>query len=225
MDQTEMNIPLALVRLTSSLLPVGAFAYSRGLEHAANVGWVTDAQDLRSWLFGTLQHSYASLDGAMFLRLMAAAQECRWQDFQRDDVLLCAARESRELQQEDMRMAEALMDLLREMGVAAAQDQSVPCKTFPAAFALAAHDAGASASAGLAGLMWSLCEAQVAAAIRLGIIGQTDGQKILADAPSEISRALVLAEETPADEIGNLSFLQAVGSALHERQYSRLFRS
>lgn len=220
-----MNIPLSLLRLTSSLLPVGAFAYSRGLEHAANAGWVTDAQGLRSWLFGTLKHSYASLDGALFLRMMAAVQEERWRDFLRDDALLCAARESREMQQEDMRMAEALMELLREMEASAAQDLSAPCKTFPAAFALAAHDAGADGSTGLAGLMWSLCEAQVAAALRLGIIGQTDGQKILADAPSEISRALAVAKQITVDEIGNLSFLQAVGSALHEQEYSRLFRS
>lgn len=225
MDGNEMNIPLGLLRLTSSLLPVGAFAYSRGLEHADNAGWVTDAQDFRSWVFGTLQHSYASLDGAIFLRMIRAVQEERWQDFHGDDALLSAARESREMHQEDMRMAEALMALLSEMERSAAEALKEPCKTFPAAFAIAAHDAGASASAALAGLMWSLCEAQVAAAIRLGIIGQTDGQKILVDAPAEIARALEVAETAQADKIGNLPFLLAVGSALHENQYSRLFRS
>lgn len=224
-NNNQLDVPLSLLRLTSSLLPVGAFAYSRGLEHAAHAGWVTDGEGLRSWLFGTLEHSYAPLDGAIFLRMMSAVQDARWEDFHSHDDYLSAARESRELLDEDKRMAEALMDLLRQMDVPLERDLRRPCHSFPAAFALAAHDSGANAEAGLTGLMWSLCEAQVAAAIRLGLIGQTEGQKVLADAPEAIASAQSTAKNTPEDELGNLSFLQALGSALHERQYSRLFRS
>lgn len=221
----DLAIPLGLLRLVSSLLPVGAFAYSRGLEHAVRARWVTDAEGMRDWLFGTLDQSFSSLDGAYFLRMMAALRRGDWGAFQDLDAALSAARESRELLLEDRRMAEALVELLRALEVPSALALDAGCRSFTAAFALAADDQGAAPLAALSGLMWSLCEAQVAAAIRLGLIGQSEGQKILVDAPEAIAASAHKAQRTPDDEIGNVSFMLAVGSALHETQYSRLFRS
>lgn len=221
----ETEVPLGLLRLTSSLLPVGAFAYSRGLEHAAQAGWVTNTQDVGAWIFGTLEHAFAALDAPLFLRMMDALDQAQQAEFLRLDALLSASRESRELLQEDRRMAAALLDLLRDLDVSVVTPPDTGCQTFAAAFAHAVHDMGATPRAGLSGLMWSVCEAQVAAAIRLGLIGQTDGQRILVLAPDVIARCACKAQAVPADEIGNLSFMLAVGSALHEEQYSRLFAS
>jgi len=225
MDTGDLAIPLRLVRLISSTLPVGAFAYSRGLEYAAEAGWVKDEAGLRSWLFGTLEHSYAPLDGAVFLRIMDALKNGDATGFARYDDLLLAARESAELALEDTRMAQSLLDLRAELRTSNAAMRDHLCKTFPAAFALAVHDMDVAAVPGLHGLMWATCEAQVAAAIRLGLIGQSGGQRILADAPEVIAICARVSQETPDDGIGNLSFMAAMSSALHETQYSRLFRS
>lgn len=225
MTEPELGIPLRLLRLTSALLPVGAFAYSRGLEYAVQAGWVSDGAQVQDWIFGTLAHSFVSLDGAMFLRMMAALEEGETEEFARRDALLAAARESHELLMEDRRMAEAMLALLRDMDVPAAQRDAPACVTYTAAYALAVHDLGVAAETGLHGLLWSVCEAQVAAAIRLGVIGQSEGQQILGKAPDAIFSGACAAAEMPDDGIGNLSFMLAMGSALHETQYSRLFRS
>lgn len=218
-------IPLPLLRLISASLPVGAFAYSRGMESAVDEGWVTDAAGARAWIFGILEHSYGTLDGAIFLRMMATLGSGDHAGFATLDAWLAAARESRELQQEDRRTAEALLTLLADMDVAAASSPGDRCRTFPGAYALAAHDLDVDADAALTGLMWALCDAQVAAAIRLGCIGQTDGQRILAEAPAVIARAVATAGALEDDGIGNVSVLLAIGSARHEVQESRLFRS
>ncbi len=225
MTHTNLTIPLRLLRLTSSLLPVGAFAYSRGLENAAHAGWVKDGAQVQDWIFGTLAHFFAPLDGALVLRMICALQDEAPDEFARLDALLMASRESHELLMEDRRMAEAMLTLLRDMGVAGAQPGDAGCSTYTGAYALAVHDLGVTAQSGLHGLLWSVCEAQVAAAIRLGIIGQSDGQRILGKAPDIIANCARVAAETPDDSIGNLSFMLAVGSAMHETQYSRLFRS
>lgn len=215
-------IPLPLLRLLSASLPVGAFAYSRGLEHAVHKGWVVDESGLRDWVFGTLQETVTPLDGAIFLRMIGALEAGAPDRFAALGDRLAAGRESRELQREDRRMAEALVTLLRDMGTGA----PVPdCTTFPGAFAFAAHGLCVNAEAALAALLWGFCDAQVAAAIRLGVIGQTAGQRLLAEAPARIGDCVRIAAGLEEDQIGNLSVLLAIGSALHETQESRLFRS
>jgi len=225
MSDLEVNIPLRLVRLISASLPVGAFSYSRGLEHAVNAGWIKNTQDLESWLFGTLDQSFAPMDGALFLRMMRALDAGRFEDFNSLDRLLSAGRESNEFLLEDRRMATALLTLLGELEVPNALNSDVFCQTFTGAFALASNDMKVTPESSLHGLIWSICDAQVSAAIRLGVMGQTDGQRLLAKSPEAIRRAAKIAQSTPDDEIGNLSFMLAVGSSLHETQYSRLFRS
>jgi urease accessory protein len=223
MSLSRLEIPLPLVRLVSAQLPVGAFAYSRGLEHAVHAKWVAHEAALADWIFGTLERSFAPMDGAIFLRMMAALEDGNAERFDQLDALLIAGRESHELWLEDIRMGEAMLQLLNDMEVAAARDAG--CKSYAAAFALAVHDTEVEAVKGLAGLFWSVCEAQVAAAIRLGVIGQTGGQRILAQTPDMIADLVQVAQDVTDDRIGNLCFMVAMGSALHEDQYSRLFRS
>lgn len=218
----QIALPLPLLRLVSASLPVGGFAYSRGLEPAVAAGRVGNAEAVREWVFGVLRHSYAALDGALFLRMMAALEASDATGFRRLDDWASAARESRELQEEDRRTAEALLSLLVALTPEA---PPLPCESYPAAFAQAAHGLHIAPEAALAGLMWAVCDAQIAAAIRLGVIGQVDGQRILSDAPKVIAACVDRARTLDESEIGNVSVMLAIGSAHHELQRSRLFRS
>jgi urease accessory protein len=65
----------------------------------------------------------------------------------------------------------------------------------------------------------------VSAGLRLGIIGQTDGQRILAALePVVIRTAQDAISRDPAD-FGAATFAVDLASMAHETQYSRLFRS
>jgi urease accessory protein len=75
------------------------------------------------------------------------------------------------------------------------------------------------------GYLWAWTENQVASAIKLVPLGQTSGQRILSAAieliPQWVESGLTLADE----DIGALTPGLAIASALHETQYTRLFRS
>ena len=133
-------------------------------------------------------------------------------------------RESRELALEDKRMGEALIRLLLDLEVPLARRDPGPV-TYPAMFAIAAHHWRFAPADALKGLMWSVVEAQVAAAIRLVPLGHTAGQRILIVAVQVIERAAENAASLRDDEIGNVAPAMAMASAWHETQYSRLFRS
>ena len=46
---------LGLMQLVSPALPIGAFAFSQGLESAFELGWVSDEPSLSQWLSGVLE--------------------------------------------------------------------------------------------------------------------------------------------------------------------------
>lgn len=218
-------LPLHLLRLVSPSQPVGGFSYSRALEWVVHAGTVTDQQTARAWILGTLEHSYATLDGALFWRMMHALAAGDEQRFLDANDWLTASRESREFQLEDRRMSESMLSLLAELGIGRASTYSTRRLTYPAAFAIAADHWSILPADALSGLMWSVVESQVAAAIRLVPLGHTDGQRILIAGVPVIERAVQKAATLEDDDIGNVAPALAMASAWHETQYSRLFRS
>lgn len=217
---------LHLMRLVSPSQPVGAFSYSRGLEWAVHAGIVTNEQSCADWVFGLLENSYAVLDGAIFWRMILALTENDEAEFCRMNDWLAASRESSELELEDRRMGESLLTLLSELGVERAQELSSEERTtYPAAFAIAANYWSIAPIDALRGLMWSVVESQIMAAIRLVPLGHIAGQRILIMGATKIEIAVEKARTINDDDIGNTSPALAMASAWHETQYSRLFRS
>lgn len=218
-------LPLHLLRLISPSQPVGSFSYSRGLEPAVHAGVVHDEGTASCWILGVLEHSYALLDGALFWRMAHALEQDDGAAFRSANAWLAAGRESRELELEDRRMSESLLRLLIDLGVKRASDAANVRLTYPASFALACAHWDVAPPTALRGLMWSVVEAQVAAAMRLVPLGHTSGQRILIASMPVIERAAGRAMTVSDDDIGNVSPALAMMSAWHETQYSRLFRS
>jgi len=65
----------------------------------------------------------------------------------------------------------------------------------------------------------------VSAAVRLGPIGQTDAQRILAALMPTIRKTAILASTSTLDDLGSAAFRSDLASLRHETQYTRLFRS
>ena len=65
---------LALLQLVSPALPIGAFAWSQGLESAFDLGWVSDEVTLGEWLAGVLEDGLTRCDLPALARLYDAWQ-------------------------------------------------------------------------------------------------------------------------------------------------------
>ena len=224
-----MGISLALPRLLqlcSPALPVGAYAYSQGLEYAVERGWVRDEASAGDWILGLLNHSLWRLDVPVFARLYAAWQAgdeveiCRW------NARLYASREAAELQREDQHLGTALARLLTDLGLAeAAPWQKAPRVCFATLFSLAAARWEITLPEAVTGYAWAWVENQVAAATRLVPLGQTASQRLLVAAGPALVDAVQGGLALPDGEIGATAPGLALAGALHETQYSRLFRS
>ena len=217
---------LRLMQLCSPMLPTGAFAYSQGLEFAVSKGWVKDHDTTKMWIQGLLENSLTYLDVPMLSRLYKA-----WSVSDKKNVLywndyLYACRDSKELREEEKQLAHALARLLGDLGVSEAIEwKENPRACFLSLFALGAWHWKIQLKEASLGYLWMWAENQVLAAIKLVPLGQTDGQKLLSSAIEMIPDQVLIGLSLKDEEIGYTSPGQGIASALHETQYTRLFRS
>lgn len=225
-SQLPAQALLRLMQLVSPALPVGAFAYSQGIEYAVEARWITTEQQAQDWIVGLLQHSIAKLDVPVLLRLHQAwltadtAAVINWTTF------LHANRESAELRREDEQLGRALARVLNHLGVQQGQlylENRAP--SFITLFALAAVEWRIPYEQAALGYCWAWLEKQVAAVVKLVPLGQTAGLRILNKALIDVPMCVLRAAQLQDMELGAAAPLFAIGSALHETQYSRLCQS
>ena len=215
-----------LLQLCSPALPVGAYAYSQGLECAVERGWVRDEASAGDWILGLLSHSVRRLDLPVFARFYAAWQVVDSAEVRRWNARLYAARETAELQREDQHLGAALARLLTDLGIAeAAPWRNAPRVCFATLFSLATARWNIPLREAATGYGWAWVENQVAAATRLIPLGQTASQRLLSAAGPVLVDAVREGLALPDEEIGAAAPGLALAGALHETQYSRLFRS
>ena len=225
-DRQRIPSLTALLQLTSPALPIGAYAYSNGLEYAVSAGWLKDEDDTRNWIMNLAQHGICRLDVPIVQRLFDSWQANELEQVRYWGRYLNASRGASELLAEDRHLGTALARLLSDLGIREARkwmDSSIT--NWALMFSLAATRWNISVDDTLCGYMWSWCENQVTAAVRLVPLGQTAGQRILLEIGRQMPAMIETGQTLTDDEIGQSAPGLMIASALHENQYSRLFRS
>lgn len=214
---------LRLLQLCSPALPVGAYAFSQGLEPAMDRRWLLNLADIEDWLTVQLQHSVARVELPLLLRLHAAWQADDHAAVQHHNDLLLACRESEELRLCDTAMGAALARLLPTLAL------PLPCAVespaFLTLFVFAAQRWQLSAQLTALGYAWTWLENQVMAATKLLPLGQSQAQHLLSVLQQRVPVLIEQAAQLDDEEIGSSLPGLAFASLHHETQYTRLFRS
>ena len=217
---------LKLMRLTSPSLPIGGYSYSQGLEFAISAGWVHDTSTVSDWIQGLLKNSLINLDLPVLQKLYEAWQESDTDRVRYWNNFLSANRDAFELQEEDRQLGKALARLLVDLGLEEAKPfLNPPHGGFLTLYVLAAVRWNISLNDAAQGFLWMWAENKVLCAMKLIPLGQTDGQKILSAVIETISHVIMRGLDLPDEDIGYTTPAQGIASALHETQYTRLFRS
>lgn len=219
---------LQLIWLASPALPVGGFSYSEGLEAAVDRAYITNEHDAAAWLVEQLHLTLARADLAVLAEAIAA---WRRDDHARVRALndwILQTRETHELRLQTVQMGRSLLEWLRNhRGIAPAPLQACAAlePSYPIAFALAAASTEAKVRDCLLAYAFGWAENLMQAAIKAVPLGQSAGQRILAQLAEEIPAAVEYACALPQDDWQAFSPMLAILSSQHETQYSRLFRS
>ena len=222
----EPRINLRLLQISSPAFPVGAFNYSQGLEWAVEKAWVNNPETLGEWLGDIMQYSLAYIDIPLLKRLYNGwqrddkAEILIWSDF------LLACKETSELRDEERNKGRALMKILSALEVKRGSESiGHEQTTYLGAYALAATEWNIKIQDAAAAYVWGWLENQVSAAIKLIPIGQQAGQRVLDNLITEIEQSVDVGLGLSDEEIGASLPGYVMASALHEQQYTRLFRS
>jgi urease accessory protein len=221
------SFPLPLLAWLSPGFPVGAFAFSQGLEWAVEAGTVRDAPSLQGWLTDLVSHGAIRTDAV----LVAAA----WRSEAPTD--LCAVNElalalapSRERRLETAAQGNAFLTAVRAAWPAPAIERFMAAlaeddAAYPVAVGLSAAAHALPLRATLGAFTLAGCSNLVSAAVRLGPLGQTEAQGIIAALCPALDRLAAWAAESTLADCGAAAWGADIASMRHETQYSRLFRS
>jgi urease accessory protein len=222
---SELQLPLAV--WFSPMFPVGAFAYSHGLEWAQEAGNIANAEDLRDWLATLIERGALHNDAILLTTGYRAALRGNAQELAEINELSLAFASSRERRLETATQGNAFLLAIRKSWPCASVDllDASEDAAYPVAVALAAAGHNLRLDATLNMYCLGFVSNLVSAAIRLGMIGQTDAQSVIAALLPVLQKAAQDCASKNLDELGNSAFRSDVASLRHETQYTRLFRS
>ena len=223
-SMTDMPGQIALLRLMAWLspaFPVGSFSYSHGLEMAAHNDLVDDQETLRAWISDLLRHGSAWNDAVLF------AEAHRLAAVSADLTTLCERADAMAGSQE--RHMETMLQGAAFLKAAAAWPHHAlelpPDCAYPIAVGAVAGAHGVTLDPALAAFLHAFVSNQIQAAIRLGIIGQSDAVATLCALEALVETVAARAGGSTLDNLGSCTILAEIASMQHETQYSRLFRS
>lgn len=208
---------LTLTQWLSPAYPVGAFAYSHGLEAAADQDWVTDAPSLEAWLEDVIWHGAGRSDA---LLLAAAWQAESAQEIAQIDATARAFAASKERLLETAQQGASFALVTSDIW-----GGELSGLTYPVALGVAASCHGLPLALTQTMYLQAFLSNLVAAGQRLLPVGQTAGQAMLRRLSCTLPDLAQQTAHGDLDQLGATAFLSDIASMKHETQYSRIFRS
>ena len=239
MDMT-MNIATTDIRMDDAALyrlmtwlspgfPVGAYAYSHGLEWAVEDDAVRNRDTLGQWLEDILHHGGGRSDAILFQHAWTAARAGDNERLSQINNLAIALAPSRERRLETVDQGRAFLVAIAPtwpwkdaVDIASYEGTDV---TYPIAVAMTAAGHGVAVHSALHAYLHAFAANLISAGVRLIPLGQTEGQQLLAQLEPTVHALAREALASGLDDLGGVAFLADIASMRHETQYTRLFRS
>ena len=212
--------------------PIGAFSYSHGLETAAAGGRVHDREALQRWIAAILTHGAGRMDADTLRDAHRAAAAQNFEALTAANGRGLAFRATSEMALETTAQGAAFLATCRAAWPdpfldrwAAMLEGAGEGVCHPAAAGAVTARSDIPLGCALTAYLQAVAANLVSAGLRLGIIGQTDGQRILAVLEQIVGKATASALTRDPAAFGGATLAIELASMAHETQYSRLFRS
>lgn len=236
MSEELCGLPLlALLRQQTWLspaFPTGAYSYSHGLEWAVEAGQIHDRESLVDWLETDLRYGSVRNEAIFFHESWRAASEHNTGRLIKVAELATVFRSTSEFALESVQQGIACLATLRQVwydGLLDWLSETLRKVNLWPAFAVVlgvrAATQGVPVTLALPAFLQSFIANLVNAGVRLLPLGQTDGQRALAQLEVPVLDVSEQTKLATLDDLGSAAFMVDLSSMAHETQYTRLFRS
>jgi urease accessory protein len=223
----ESSLPL-LVWL-SPAFPVGSFAYSHGLEWAHEAGDVIDFETCREWIADLLSYGSGRNDAILLAEAWRAVRDDNKDALKSVIDLSLALQPSSERYLESTTQGKAFLATARAAWSNERLEKTLTHHAGDISYQVAVGIVSSSYAMPLSHVLEAFLTAfvsnLVSASVRLGVIGQTDGQRVIASLLPRVKEMAAFASHSSLDDLGASVFRSDLASLHHETQYTRLFRS
>lgn len=202
---------LTLTQWLSPAFPLGAFAYSHGLEAAIAEGRLADAAGLQAWLRVLLEEGSGAVDATLLCLAL------RGDDMAQTARALAASRERLE---ETEAQGSAFAQTVSALG-----GPALAPAPLPVVVGQAARPLGLPGETVAALYLHAFASALVSAAVRFVPLGQTEGQAVLAALHPVILAVAARAAECELHDLGSAAFGADLAAMAHETLDVRIFRT
>ncbi len=223
---------MGLLQIADSLAPLGGYAHSYGLEGMAQQGVLRHGGDVRALLHTTILHSLASADLVLLIHAHRAAREEKPEALVEIDALCSALKAAREPREASLGVGRRLLANAANLAHSARLDRYRALVAegrcgghHCVAFGVLAEALGLDEVAAALGYGYTFASGAVSAALRLGLLGQSEAQAILHDAWPALTRAARQAATRTLDDCSAFMPALEIAQMRHERASSRLFSS
>ena len=216
----------------SPAFPTGSYSYSHGIEWAVEAGCIHDRESLVDWLEADLSYGSGRNEAIFFIEAWRCSTDDNCEKLLEIAELAAAFRGTSEFALETSQQAasclatlrrvwpdsllETLSDLLSELRIS-------PVLSVVLGVRAAKQDIPATLA--LPAFLQSYLANLITAGVRLVPLGQTDGQLAIAELEPAVLAVAAQAQQATIHDLGSVGFMVDLASALHETQYTRLFRS
>jgi urease accessory protein len=221
-----------LMTWLSPSFPVGAYAFSHGLEHAVESGDISDADSVISWVDGILTFGAGRVDATFFRAAFESVQDDDHAKLRSVVARAEAQRGTAEMALESAAQGRAFLETVIKVWpdsrLSAWRDDLAASGREPAyavAVGVACAVADIPLQAGLVAFLNAFAANLVSAVVRLVPLGQTDGQRAMAALEDRIVEAASATLRRDAGDFASAALAVDWHSMQHETQYTRLFRS
>ena len=205
---------LTLTQWLSPAFPIGAYAYSHGLEWAIAAGEVHDAHSLNGWIAAALRHGAGRNDAILATHALRGHDAGELADLA--EALAPAAERLAEVRAQGAAFCRA---------VNAVTGRQLPDMALPVALGVAAREMAVPAPTVIALMLQAFAGNLVTIGVRFVPLGQTAGQGVLAALHPAITDLAAEAQETGLEALGGAFFRGDMAAAWHETQQTRMFRT
>ncbi|MEH6523003.1 urease accessory protein UreF [Sulfitobacter sp.] len=208
---------LTLAQWFSPAFPIGAFAYSHGLETAIQAGAISNASTLQNWLADVL--AFGSGRNDSILLRAAYASDCKQMLIETNDAALAVSSSAERLLETGLQGAAFNTTTTAIWG----GEQIALC--YPVAVGTAAAQKRIDVDLTCVLYLQAFASNLVSAAVRAVPLGQTDGQSVLATLTPICDQIAKETRRATLDDLHSTAFLSDITAMKHETLQPRIFRS
>jgi urease accessory protein len=227
--------PRSLIRLQgwlSPAFPSGSYSYSHSLEAAVESQRIHDRQSLVDWLDADLRYGSMRNDAIFFVDAWRCATGGHCTRLLEIAELAAAFRGTAEFSLEASQQGTSCLATLRDVwpeplierfGEELRLRRIQP--VLPVVLAVRSATQRVPVGVALRAFMHGFVSNLVTAGVRLIPLGQTDGQRAIAELENAVLDASERAMTATLEDLGSAALMVDLASMSHETQYTRLFRS